>query len=79
MSTAEVEIVEGGAILKQDGKKLKLENLSYSVLPVSEVSLYPAPHEIDKQIMGLKRWEIRIPKWTIEENKTKIKVRLSGE
>ena len=78
MTTADVEIVDGGAILKQDGKKLKLENLSHPDLDVSVVSLYPAPLELDRQIEGLKRLEIRIPAWTIDGSKTKIKVRLSG-
>lgn len=79
ITVADVEIVNGGAILKQDGKKLKLENLSHPDLTVSIVSLYPAPLKLDKQIEGLKRLEIRIPAWTIEGDKTKIKVRLSGE
>ena len=79
MTTADVEIVEGGAILKQDGKTLKLENLSHPELTVSVISLYPAPLELDRQIEGLKRIEIRIPAWTLESNKGEIKVRLSGE
>jgi hypothetical protein len=79
MTTADVEIVEGGAILKQDGKELHLENLSHPDFDVSVVSLYPAPLKLDKQLEGLKRLEIRIPAWTIEGDKTKIKVRLSGE
>ena len=79
MTQADIEIVEGGTILKQDGKELKLENLSHPELDVSIVSLYPAPLELDRQIEGLKRLEIRIPAWTVDGGKTKIKVRLSGE
>lgn len=79
MTTAEVEIVDGGAILKQDGKTLKLDNLSHPELMVSVVSLFPAPLKLDRQIKSLKRLEIRIPAWTIKEDKTTIKVRLSGE
>ena len=79
MTTADVEIVDGGAVLKQDGQSLKLENLSHPELMVSVVSLYPAPLELDRQIEGLKRLEIRIPVWTVEGGKTNIKVRLSGE
>ena len=79
MTTADVEIVNGGAILKQDGKELKLENLSHPDLAVSIVSLYPAPLELDRQIEGLKRVEIRIPAWTVEGNNCHIRVRLSGE
>ena len=78
LTTAEIEIVKGGAILKQDGKELKLENLSHPELTVSIVSLYPAPLQLDRQIPGLKRLEIRIPAWTFEGDHTKIKVRLSG-
>lgn len=79
MTTAEVEIIKGGAILRQDGKKLKLENLSHPELTVSLVSLDPAPLKLDRQIEGLKRLEIRIPAWTIPGDETTIKVRLSGE
>jgi hypothetical protein len=79
MTTADLEIVDGGAILKQDGKELKLENLSHPNLAVSIVSLYPAPMELDRQIEGLKRVEIRIPAWTIEGNNCHIRVRLSGD
>lgn len=78
MTTADVEIVDGGAILKQDGKELKLENISHPDYTVSVISLYPAPLELDKQIEGLKRLEIRIPAWIIEGDKTKIEVRLTG-
>ena len=79
MTTADVEIVKGGAVLKQDGKTLKLENLTHPELALSVVSMYPAPLELDRQIEGLKRIEIRIPVWTIENGKTTLKVRLSGE
>ena len=78
MTTADVELVKGGAVLKQDGKSLKLENLSHPELKLSVVSLYPAPLELDRQMEGLKRIEIRIPAWTVEGGKTNIKVRLSG-
>ncbi|GAA0880474.1 hypothetical protein GCM10009119_34440 [Algoriphagus jejuensis] len=79
MTTADVQITPGGAILTQDGKVLKLENQSDPELTVSVVSLYPAPLALDRQIEGLKRVEIRIPAWKIEDGKTTIKVRLSGE
>ncbi|WP_163324097.1 heparinase II/III domain-containing protein [Draconibacterium mangrovi] len=76
MTTADVEFVNGGAVLKQEGKTLKLENLSHPELSLSLVSLYPAPMELDRQIEGLKRIELRIPAWIIEEGKTEIKIRL---
>jgi len=79
MTTADVKIVKGGAILVKDGKELKVENLSHAELDISLVSLYPAPLKIDRQIKGLKRLELRIPAWTIKEDTVKIKVRLSGK
>jgi hypothetical protein len=79
MTTAEVEVIDGGAILKQDNKELRLENLSHPELALSIVSLYPAPLALDRQIEGLKRVEIRIPTWTVEGDNCKIKIRLSGE
>ncbi len=79
MTTADVDIVDGGAILMQDGKKLKVENISHPHFDISVVSLYPAPLKLDRQIEGLKRLEIRIPAWTIEGESTKIKVKLTGE
>lgn len=78
MTTADVEIVDGGAILKQDGKQLKLENLSHPDIEISVISLDPAPLALDKPIEGLKRLEIRIPAWVIQNDKTKISVRLSN-
>ena len=79
MTTADVEIVKGGAILKQDGKTLKLDNLSHAEYTVSVVSLSPAPLKLDRQIEGLKRLEIRIPAWTVENGRLNLKVRLSGD
>jgi hypothetical protein len=79
MTTAEVKIMDGGAILKQDGKTLKLENLSHPELSVSIISLSPAPLELDRQIDGLKRLEIRIPAWTVKDSNCNIKVRLSAD
>lgn len=77
LTQADVEFVKGGAVLKQNGKTLKLENLSHPELQLSVVSLYPAPLQLDRQLDGLKRIEIRIPAWTVKEGKTNIKVRLS--
>ena len=79
MTTADVKIIKGGAKLIKDGKTLILENISHPELTLSIVSLYPAPLELDRQILGLKRLEIRIPSWTIKEGKCEIKIRLSGD
>lgn len=79
MTTAEVVPVEGGAILKQDGKELKLEILSPEQVSFSIVSLCPAPLKLDRQIENLKRIELRLPAWIFENEKAEIRVRLSGE
>lgn len=79
MTTAELEFVDGGAVLRKDDQELKLENLSHPDLTLSIVSLYPAPLALDRQIEGLKRIEIRIPAWTVKNDACKIKVRLSGQ
>lgn len=77
MTQADVEIVNDGAILRQDGKELKLTNLSHPEIKVSVISLDPPPLKLDRRIDGLKRLEIRIPAWIIEKGTTKLQVRLS--
>jgi hypothetical protein len=79
VTQADVEIVKGGALLKQDGTSLKLENLSHPQLMVSVISLDPPPLALDKRLKNLKRIDIQIPAWTMEAGKTTIKVRLAGE
>ena len=79
MTTAEVQIVKGGAILKQDGKQLKLENLSHPELDVSIISLDPPPLELDRKIEGLKRIEIRMPAYLFPEKEGALSVRLVAE
>ncbi len=79
LTTADVEIVDGGALLRQDGQSLKLENLSHPQLMVSVISLDPPPLELDRRISDLKRIDIRIPAWTIKEDHVKIRVRLSAD
>ena len=72
-----MEIIQGGAILKQDGKELRLENLSHPDLAVSVISLCPAPLELDRQVKELKRLEIRIPAWTVEGDQCQLRVKLA--
>lgn len=79
MTAADVEITKGGAILKQDGKQLKVENLSHPDLTLSVISLDPPPLELDRRIEGLKRLELRIPAYLIEGGKGTIRMRLGGE
>jgi hypothetical protein len=79
MTQAEVQPTKTGAILKQDGKTLKLEILSNLGLSVSIISLDPPPLALDRIIENLKRIEIRIPVWMVENGQMNLKVRLSGE
>lgn len=77
MTVADVEIVDGGAVLTQDGQSLKLEILSHPELSISILSLYPPPLELDLRMEGLKRIDIRIPAWMIDDEGTTLRVRLS--
>lgn len=77
MTTADVEVTKGGALLRQDGQELKLENLSHPELTVSVISLDPPPLELDRRIEGLKRIELRIPAYLLEDGKGLVRVRLS--
>lgn len=79
MTTADVEIVKGGAILKQNGKQLKLENLSHPELGISIISLDPAPLKLDRQIENLKRIEIRMPAYLFTKEQGELRVRLAAE
>lgn len=77
VTTADINLVKGSAILSQDGKQLKVQILSHPELSFSVISLNPAPLKLDGKIEGLKRLEIQIPAWYIKNGKTKLKVRLS--
>lgn len=79
MTTAEVMLVDGGAILKQDGRQVRLENLSHPDFTLSVVSLDPPPLKLDRTIENLKRVELRIPAWTLEGGQGEIRMRLTGE
>ncbi|HET9486640.1 MAG TPA: heparinase II/III family protein, partial [Chryseosolibacter sp.] len=79
ITAADVEITKGGAILRQDGKQLKLQNLSHPELSVSVISLDPPPMELDRRIENLKRIEIRIPAYLCDEGENLIQVRLTSE
>lgn len=78
MTTAHVGVEEGGAVLRQDGKSLRLEILSHPELTVSVISLDPPPFRLDKRIDSLKRIEIRIPAWISETGSGTLTVRLTG-
>ena len=78
MTTAEVIPSGNGAILRQDGEELNLEILSPADVRVSVVSLDPPPLELDRQIEGLKRVEIRVPAWHFDGPEGEIRVRMSA-
>lgn len=78
MTLADVELIDHGAILKQDGQQLLLEIVSPENVNFSIISLDPPPLEIDKTIENLKRMEIRIPAWNVQNQSCTIMVRLSG-
>ena len=79
MTVARVILVKDGALLKQDGKELKLSILSPGELEVSVISLEPPPLEIDKTIKNLKRIEISMPAYIFPDGKGMIRVQLSGK
>lgn len=79
MTLADVQMLPDGAMLKQNGKELKLTIIEPENVGFSVVSLDPPPMEIDKTIEGLKRIELRLPAWIFEKDRGIIKVRLSSQ
>lgn len=77
MTTADVIPDKDGAMLKQDGKELKLTILSPENVQVSVISLDPPPLKLDKKIKNLKRIEIRYPAYIFSEGKGLIQVQLA--
>ncbi len=78
ITAADVEITRGGATLRQDGKQLRLENLSHPEVAISIISLDPPPMELDRKIENLKRIEIRLPAYVLRAGDGSIRVRLTG-
>lgn len=81
ITVADVEIVKFGAILKQDGKELQLNNLSHPHIMLKVVVLDPPPFKLDKHIKDLKRIELQIPV-SFNDGKSgamKIRVRLESK
>lgn len=79
MTTANVEIVDDGAVLRQNDQEMKLTNLSHPELRVTVVQLDPPPLRLDRKIDGLKRLEIRIPAYVLSDDEQTLRVRLSGQ
>ncbi len=78
MTTADVEWVDGGVLLKQDGKSLKIANLSHPTLTASIIALDPPPLALDRVIKDLKRIEFRYPSYLFENGRGSIRVQLSA-
>jgi len=79
MTEAMVQATENGAILRQDGKELKITIIEPSNLNVTVISLDPPPLEIDKTIENLQRVEIRVPAYLFDQKNGTIRVRLSAQ
>jgi len=77
ITQADVQIADGGAVLQQEGKTLRVGNLSHPDFTFSVVSLNPPPHYLDAKKQNMKRLELRIPAWTMENGKTTIQIRLN--
>lgn len=78
ITAADVELTKGGAMLRQEGKQMKLENLSHPDVMVSVIALDPPPLELDRRIENLKRIEIRLPAYILKEGDGSIRVRLTS-
>ena len=78
MTTAEVLPTADGAVLKQNGKELKLRILSPVNVRISTLMMDPPPMKLDVKIPNLKRIEIRIPAYLFADGKGLIKVRLTS-
>jgi hypothetical protein len=79
MTTADVDLKSGGAVLQQDGKTLHVNILSHPDHNFSVIMLDPPPLELDRRIEGLKRLELRLPAYVFEDGRGTISVRLSGD
>jgi hypothetical protein len=78
ITQASVELVSGGAKLKQNDKELFIQNISHPDLAFSIISLDPPPLKLDRKIEGLKRIELRIPAYLFENGKGEIIIKLAS-
>lgn len=79
LTETDVELTKTGAILKSNGEKVSITNLSHPKIAFKIVSLDPPPLALDKQMDGLKRLELQIPVSAFKNGETEILVRISGE
>ena len=78
MTTANVLPASDGALLKQDGKSLKLSILSPGDVEVSIIAMNPPPMALDRRMENLKKIDIKIPAYLFPDKKGTITVRLSS-
>ncbi len=78
VTTADVEPVEGGAVLRKGGRQLRLQCLSHPKARMEVVSLDPPPLALDRKIDNLKRIEIEVPVGEAADGAIDFKVRLVG-
>ncbi|MEI6890568.1 MAG: heparinase II/III family protein [Pontiella sp.] len=76
---ADVELVNGGAILTQDGQQLELRVESNLQTKMRIVQLNPPPMKLDKQIEGFKRIEIELHVRGRSGQEIQLDVRLSAK
>ncbi len=77
LTTADVELVEGGAVLRQAGRELHVQTGSHPELNFSIVPLCPPPLALDRQIKGLKRIELDVPVRNASGGRIVLSIRLS--
>ncbi|MEM1358311.1 MAG: heparinase II/III family protein [Bacteroidota bacterium] len=68
LTRAQISLSPDGAMLRQDGKSLRIKVHSPAGITFSVISLDPPPLEYDMRIPHLKRLELNIPEYLITED-----------
>jgi hypothetical protein len=79
MTRADAVVTNGGVLLSQSNKKLKVAMKQPLNAEVNIVSLDPPPLPHDMKVKGLKRLEFKLPASLLKSSGSKILVELSGE
>lgn len=79
MTQADAQVIDGGVLLTQNGKTLKVLMKQPLDAEIKIVSKDPPPLAYDMKVPGLKRLEFKITAETLQANGSKIIVELSGE
>lgn len=77
ITQAHVKTLEKGAILTQNSQELHLNILQPEGLSTSIISLDPPPLSYDKRIPGLKKIEVNLPAYLVEDYKARIVIELT--